>query len=261
MSKNKLIIIAAIVTGGCVSISSLTSAHYQIFTVQTWLKDSNEIIGASCELSNKNGTWFLTSPGTVMIPRSNDDLQVTCRKEELEPGKATVVSEMKTLMYGNVLLGGGLGAFIDHSNGAAYEYPQSIRIDMGAFAKIEPSAASEPSLVKGKAQTTAPPETQTIPGAKSEPGKHASPQTIPAAESSKPAKQLPSRITDTDFASFSYKMVRGDECDDHVSNGDFCWWSPPGKYSACTISLTLKKCKSVYGKGCRIGYGKELPKC
>jgi len=34
-------------------------------------------------------------------------------------------------MWGNVLLGGGVGAIVDHNNGSAYDYPGLISIYMG----------------------------------------------------------------------------------------------------------------------------------
>ena len=40
-------------------------------------------------------------------------------------------------MFGNIILGGGIGAIIDHNNGSAYEYPTVIDILMGSFTKIE----------------------------------------------------------------------------------------------------------------------------
>ena len=34
-------------------------------------------------------------------------------------------------MFGNILLGGGIGAIVDHNNGTAYDYPSPIKIFMG----------------------------------------------------------------------------------------------------------------------------------
>ena len=40
-------------------------------------------------------------------------------------------------MFGNIILGGGIGAIIDHNNGSAYEYPAFIQVIMGVFSKLE----------------------------------------------------------------------------------------------------------------------------
>jgi hypothetical protein len=105
--------------------------------VQTREQAGVEVVGASCELTNDAGKWFVTTPGSVNIHKSNKDLQVSCKKSGFEPGRAAVVSDTKGAMFGNILLGGGIGAIIDHNSGAAYEYPTVIEILMGSFTKIE----------------------------------------------------------------------------------------------------------------------------
>lgn len=118
---------------GCASIVGTTG---QSVSVET--RDKEKIIsGASCEFANSKGKWFVNSPGTVQIRRSNDDLIVLCTKTGIEPGRASVVSDTKGSMFGNILLGGGIGAIVDHNTGAAYEYPTLIQIMMGAEVKIQ----------------------------------------------------------------------------------------------------------------------------
>ena len=34
-------------------------------------------------------------------------------------------------MWANIIIGGGIGAVIDHNNGAGYEYPSLIKVFMG----------------------------------------------------------------------------------------------------------------------------------
>jgi hypothetical protein len=79
-----------------------------------------------------------------VITRSNDNMLVTCQKEGHESGIASVVSAIRGAMFGNIIFGGGIGAIIDHTSGAAYEYPQLIQLEMGSTrvidaAKIEPA--------------------------------------------------------------------------------------------------------------------------
>jgi hypothetical protein len=74
----------------------------------------------------------------VTITRSNDDMQVLCKKDGLEPGRATVVSATKGSMFGNIILGGGIGAVIDHNSGAAYEYPAFFQVVMGSITRVVP---------------------------------------------------------------------------------------------------------------------------
>ena len=145
---------------GCASV---TGTPNQSVSVQARSSNGKEVKEAACDLINKRGTWFITTPGTVQIHRSNDDLQVTCRKEGFDNGRASVVSDTKGSMFGNILLGGGIGAVVDHNNGSAYEYPSFIQVTMGIDSLIGTprdnaaestntigSAASAPPIKKEK---------------------------------------------------------------------------------------------------------------
>jgi hypothetical protein len=114
---------------GCASV---TGSSTQNISIQTRAPDGKEVKEAQCDLINKRGTYFLTTPGTIMISRSNDDLTVTCRKDGFDNGRAGVVSNTKGSMFGNILLGGGIGAIIDHNTGSAYEYPTFVQVVMGS---------------------------------------------------------------------------------------------------------------------------------
>ena len=109
----------------------------QNISIQTRGQSGAEVIGASCELENNAGKWFVTTPGSVTIHRSNDNLQISCTKGSLAPGQATVVPGARGAMFGNVILGGGIGAIFDRNDGSAYEYQDIIPIVMGGFSKIE----------------------------------------------------------------------------------------------------------------------------
>lgn len=137
MNKVSLFTSVAILTflSGCASVTGTTG---QSISVETRQKNGAILSGASCELSNSKGKWFLNTPGTAAIRRSNDDMIVICNKDGHEPGTAAVVSDTKGMMFGNILLGGGIGAIVDHNTGAAYEYPTLIQIMMGSNIKIEP---------------------------------------------------------------------------------------------------------------------------
>jgi hypothetical protein len=119
---------------GCASI---TGTSHQRITVQTLGQEGREVRDAACELTNTKGKWLVDSPGSVTVIASNDDMQVLCGKQGLEPGKASVVSRIKGEMFGNIFIGGGIGAIVDHGTGAGYEYPPFIQVQMAAFKKIE----------------------------------------------------------------------------------------------------------------------------
>lgn len=131
--KSVMLIVAVLTIPGCASITGSTT---QNISIQTREANGKEVSEAKCELINKKGTYFVTTPGTISISRSNDDLQVTCRKDGFENGRVGVVSDTKGSMFGNIVLGGGIGAIIDHNNGSAYEYPSFVQVVMGAFTNI-----------------------------------------------------------------------------------------------------------------------------
>lgn len=122
-----------------VGCSTLTgSGSTQSLSVQTFSTDGKDVEGAKCEMTNDEGTWFVTTPGSTIVQRSNKDLQVVCKKTGIDVGTANVISKTKGNMFGNILLGGGVGAIVDHNNGSAYDYPSLIKIYMGRLnQKIE----------------------------------------------------------------------------------------------------------------------------
>jgi len=127
---------------GCASITGSTSQNISITS-----KDKDKQISAvACELSNSKGKWFISTPGSLQIGRSNDELMIICKKEGFDTGMASVESDTKAGMIGNIIFGGGIGAIIDHNTGAAYEYPNSVEVLMGMQTKITiPKANSQPS--------------------------------------------------------------------------------------------------------------------
>jgi len=144
------------VFSGCASVTGTTG---QSVSVETRQKNGSVLSGASCELTNSKGKWFITTPGSASIRRSNDDMIVVCNKDGHEPGTAAVVSDTKGMMFGNILIGGGIGALVDHNTGAAYEYPTLIQIMMGSNLKIEPPKANAENTTSTQANLTNNPQT------------------------------------------------------------------------------------------------------
>lgn len=150
MKQRMWIGVAACLTAGCASVTGTTG---QSVSVETRYLDK-PVAGASCELSNNKGKWFVATPGSVQIRRSNDDLIVICNKDGLGPGNAAVASETKGSMFGNILLGGGIGAIVDHNSGAAYEYPTIIQVMLSALGAPAGAAGAEPQAAAGATATS-----------------------------------------------------------------------------------------------------------
>ena len=145
--KSISLVCVLFVLAGCATISG--SGSNQSISVQTFATDGSEIEGVKCDMTNDEGTWFVMTPGSTTVHKSNKDLQVVCKKSGIDIGTANVVSRTKGNMFGNIILGGGIGAIVDHNNGAAYEYPGLIKVYMGRTnQRIEeqaPTQATTPS--------------------------------------------------------------------------------------------------------------------
>jgi hypothetical protein len=155
MRISSLIVIPLITLAGCASI---VNGQTQVLSVKTQLQ-GEEIAKADCIMLNNKGTWYVTTPGTVSVHRSYQDLHITCKKDGVDPGTATVKSSTKAMAFGNILFGGVIGAGVDAGTGAAYDYPQLIAVEMGQatiFPPPRPASAgsTEQSAVAAGSKTT-----------------------------------------------------------------------------------------------------------
>jgi hypothetical protein len=108
---------------GCASI---TTGQNQTVSVVT-----PNCPGASCELVNKDGTFYVpVTPGTVMVNRACGALSVRCSMEGHEDALISVGSSVKAMAFGNIIFGGFIGAGVDAVTGAACQYPSMIPVPM-----------------------------------------------------------------------------------------------------------------------------------
>jgi hypothetical protein len=111
-------------TGIVTGCASIVSGHQQSVSVST-----QPVKGATCSLKNNKGTWYVpATPGTVVVNRSYEDLNIECEKKGYSKSHKAVSSSTKAMAFGNVLFGGVIGGAVDVASGAAYDYPQEIRI-------------------------------------------------------------------------------------------------------------------------------------
>ncbi len=64
-----------------VGCASITGSRNQPISVTATL-EGKPVVGANCELLNDKGKWYVTTPGSVVILKSFQDLTATCRKSE-----------------------------------------------------------------------------------------------------------------------------------------------------------------------------------
>ncbi|MFK3738488.1 hypothetical protein [Massilia sp. TN1-12] len=132
--KTVIAIAALSLLTGCASISG---ERMQPITVKT-VHDNVEIAGVGCTLSNDAGSWFVTSPGSVTVHKSTGDLAVDCKKETFA-GNHTLVSKSNGAVWGNVLIGGGIGYIVDRNTGAGFDYPASATIMLRKIGDTSPT--------------------------------------------------------------------------------------------------------------------------
>lgn len=118
-------IVALASTSGCASITGSKNQPVSIAAVC----EAEVVHGATCTLANDKGQWFASTPGSVMIQKSGGDLAVNCKKQE-SVGVGTFVSKSNGGIWGNLLLGGPIGAAIDAGSGAGFDYPASMTVIM-----------------------------------------------------------------------------------------------------------------------------------
>ncbi len=110
---------------GC---STLVSSNNQTVTVKA-MHENREIDGSKCTLTNSKGQWTTVTPQSINIRKAFGDLTVECRKSQAT-GSKVVKSSAEGSTFGNIIIGGGVGALVDAGTGNGYSYPDSIVVDM-----------------------------------------------------------------------------------------------------------------------------------
>jgi hypothetical protein len=140
MQKLLSITLIALACTGCASVMN-DSSHPMKIETQT---PSGELVsGAECKLSNDYGTFTTKSGETTQVRRSSKDLDIVCKHPSNPDANARAISRANSGMWGNVILGGGIGAIIDHNKGTAYTYPTWVQLIFGKTVVFDRSAEKE----------------------------------------------------------------------------------------------------------------------
>jgi hypothetical protein len=108
--------------------STIVSSNNQSLTIKA-LHENNEVVGTTCKLQNSKGEWTTVTPQSVNVRKSFGDMSINCRKDKLM-GTKVVASSAEGSTFGNILIGGGIGALVDAGTGNGYSYPDAITVDM-----------------------------------------------------------------------------------------------------------------------------------
>jgi hypothetical protein len=113
-------LVAVLALSACATIVSGTQ--------QSLFVDTPHVEGAQCQLKDsKAGAWYLPStPGTVTVSKGNGPMNIVCKKAGYQTGVVSVDEDVSGATFGNIILGGGIGIFVDAASGAAQKYPDQI---------------------------------------------------------------------------------------------------------------------------------------
>lgn len=123
--KTTSLAVSLILLSGCATI---TKDQTQTVTVATSCA-TKTVNGASCSLTNEHGTWQATTPNPIQIHKAYNDLSVACKIGQSSASK-TFESSANGGAWGNFLFGGIIGFLIDKSNGAGFDYPTTLSLDL-----------------------------------------------------------------------------------------------------------------------------------
>ncbi len=144
------ILLVGAVTSGCASI---THDSHQLVKIETYDSAGVEVKGADCKIQNDTGAQNVTTPAAATIRRSNKDLLIECKKASTADANGRAISRTNAGIWGNIILGGGIGAIVDHSTGKGYNYPTWLKLVMGKTLVFDRSDDKEgqPSVAKDPA--------------------------------------------------------------------------------------------------------------
>ena len=133
------LLIAAMASVGC---STITQSESQALSLTAMYQDKP--VDPECRLSNDKGSWDAKAPSNISVRKSNEDLEVTCKKEGMPDGILKAISRAAGSMFGNIIFGGGIGAIIDHNKGTGYDYPNQLPVKMGESVIVDKKTETQP---------------------------------------------------------------------------------------------------------------------
>lgn len=149
IQSSAIVILAVALNAGC---STITQSENQPLSLTA--SYDNKPVDAQCHLKNDKGSWDAKAPSNVAVRKSNEDLEVTCKKEGMPDGILKAVSRAAGSMFGNIVFGGGIGAIIDHSKGTGYDYPNRLPVKMGESVVVDRRTEQQAEQAAHAAQVT-----------------------------------------------------------------------------------------------------------
>ncbi|MDM4766173.1 hypothetical protein [Pelomonas sp. SE-A7] len=131
---------AVLLCSGCASVMNDSTHPVRI---ETRTEAGELISNAECKLSNDYGSVSAKSGETTPVRRSAKDLDISCKAPNQPEASGRAISRANSGMWGNILIGGGIGALIDHNKGTAYTYPTWVQLVFGKLMVFDRSAEKQ----------------------------------------------------------------------------------------------------------------------
>jgi hypothetical protein len=118
--------------GGCATIIEGTGQSVAVTTSPP---------GATCTVSREGMTLgqIAITPGSVRIDKSKNDIAISCTKPGFQPATIAQSPRFGGTTFGNIVAGGVIGAVVDASTGANYEYPAQVIVQLAPLAPVAPA--------------------------------------------------------------------------------------------------------------------------
>lgn len=115
---------------GCATLTTGTS---QKLTV-----DTGDVKGATCVGKDKKGRRYVweKTPSSITVHKGDGPIIVTCKKDGYESDTVTIDEVVVDMTFGNILVGGGIGAMVDGASGAAQRYPDQVTVPMKGYQEV-----------------------------------------------------------------------------------------------------------------------------
>jgi hypothetical protein len=120
-----IILFASGLATGCATVTTGTDQNITVVT-------EKNVTGAACELTDsKSAKWYVpNTPGSANVHRGDGPMSVICTKTGYRNANLMVEETVAGATLGNIILGGGIGIFVDAMSGAAQRYPDQITVWM-----------------------------------------------------------------------------------------------------------------------------------
>ena len=128
MFQRTVLLVSCLVATGCASVMNETTHPMK---VETRTETGELVTGADCTLTNDRGSMSVKSGDIAQVRRSIIDVDIVCKHPSNRDAIARAISRANAGLFGNIIIGGGIGAIIDHNRGTAYTYPTWVQLVFG----------------------------------------------------------------------------------------------------------------------------------